>query len=118
MALSREQMDVFGLAVEVIECNGTKAMDHSAHTQVQSSSRPGQRPIIEWAVDYIDCLPNCACLSRLIVLAHLPIKHNWTRHEIRRCGGAVRGFYHRAHNRSLYAEGVRYLRTVGRDGRL
>jgi len=114
MALSREQMDVFGLAVEVIECNGTKAMDHSAATRVQCSSFHGQRPVIEWAVDYLSRLPTNDELSRLISLAHLPIKHHWSRHEISRCGGAVRGFYRRVHTSGLYNQGVHYLHMLER----
>ena len=107
-------MDVFGLAVELLECNGSKAMDHAAATRVQSSSRPGQRPVIEWAVDYIGCLPKTPRLARLISLAHLPVKHEWSRHEIRTCGGAVRGFYSRVQGRGLYSEGVYLVERVGR----
>lgn len=112
MALTREQMDVFGLAVEALECNGSKAMDHTAATRVQSSSLPGQRPIIEWAVDYLDCLPRQLDLRLLIILAHLPIKYEWTRRDIGKCGGAMRGFYGRIQQRGLYGEGRRYLRAV------
>ncbi len=113
MALSREQMDVFGLAVEILECNGKKAMNHEAHTQVQTSSKPGQRSPVVWAVDYLACLPNHPELRLLISRAHLPVKGEWSRRDIRRCGGAVRGFYHRVHQRRLYGEGLFYLRTQG-----
>lgn len=114
MALSREQMDVFGLAIEVLECNGRKAMNHEAHTQVQTSKKPGQRPAVSWAVDYINCLPRCQCLRRLILLSHLPLKHDWTKREIRQCGGAMRGFYRRVYTRGLYSEGVFLLDRAGR----
>jgi len=113
MALNREQMDVFGMAVEALECNGSKAMAHDEATRVQSSSRPGQRPVIEWAVDYVNCLPSQLDLKLLVILAHLPIKYEWSRYDIRRCGGAMRGFYSRVQSRGLYGEGLRHLRRNG-----
>ncbi|SDE21207.1 hypothetical protein [Desulfuromonas thiophila] len=109
MALTQHQKDVFGLAVEALECNGCKAMDHAAATRVQSSSLPGQRPIIEWAVDYLACLPAIDCLRKLVIRAHLAPEGQWTCLEIRQCGGAMRGFYSRLSARQLLAEGDRYL---------
>ena len=91
MALTSEQQAVFGLAVEKLETEGTKAMDHAAHTCVQTSARAGGRPVIDWAVDYLGCLPEDRTLARLITRAHLPRQvspQEWTKREIRQCGGA------------------------------
>ena len=111
MALTNEQREVFMLAVELLECNGIKAMDHSAHTQVQSSAREGQRPAIDWAVDYLKQLDGLRN-SHLVRRAHMGAGE-WTPMEIRLCGAACRWFYRRVHSRRLYGEGLRYLRIVG-----
>jgi hypothetical protein len=114
MALTRQQKDVFGLAVEVLECNGCKAMDHAAATRVQTTAKPGQRPAVVWAVDYLDCLPKPEDLRALVIRAHVGTGNEpWTRQEIRRCGGAMRGFYRRIHGGGLYFEGLRYLQSLG-----
>ena len=113
MALSRDQKDVFCMAVEVIECNGIKAMSHENHARVQSSKQPGQRAVVDWAVDYLSCLPERKDLRGLIIRAHVPSDEAWSRHDIKRCGGAMRGFYSRVHQRRLYGTGLRYLSLYG-----
>ena len=114
MALTRQEKDVFGLACEILDCNGCKAMDHAAATRVQSSAKPGQRTPVVWAVDYLACLPERTELRALIIRAHVGRDNEpWTQLEIRRCGGAMRGFYCRVHDRRLYYEGLRYLEYLG-----
>jgi len=116
MALTRQEKDVFGLACEILDCNGCKAMDHAAATRVQSSGKPGQRrtPVV-WAVDYLACLPKRTELRALIIRAHVgKDSEPWTRQEIRMCGGAMRGFYRRLHDGRLYWQGVRFLEMMER----
>lgn len=112
MALTSEQKGVFGLALEILETGGAKAMDHTAHAQVQSSSRPGQRPAIDWAVEYVNCLKTVRH-RRLVVLAHLDKKAEWSDIEIRQCGAGVRWFYVAVQRRRLYGEGVALLERTG-----
>lgn len=107
MALTSQQRAVFGLAVEIMECNGAKAMDHTAHAHVQRSGTAGQRTVVEWAVDYLSQL-NDIRNSHLVVKAHIG-SGEWKRWEISACGAACRCFYRKVHDRKLYAAGVRFL---------
>lgn len=116
MALNSDQQAVFCLAVEKLETEGTKAMDHAAHSQVQGSSKNGAKSVIDWAVDYLNCLPGDKDLARLVALAHMPDPGDggepWTMRGIKRCGGACRGFYRRLQARGLYRDGLRFLRFM------
>jgi hypothetical protein len=116
MALTSDQQAVFALAVEKIETEGTKAMDHASHQQVQSCAKNGAKAVIDWAVDYLGCLPNNRELARLVARAHMrqaEDREPWTARDIRRCGGACRGFYSRIHARRLYGQGLRFLEFMG-----
>ena len=111
MSLTTEQRNVFGLALEILECNGSKAMDHTAHANVHNSCRPGQRQAVEWAVDYLAQLSEIKH-AHLVARAHVG-SGEWTQWEIRACGIACRWFYRRLHQRRLYTRGVRYLHLFG-----
>ena len=114
MALTSEQRDVFLLALEKIETHNTQAMDHASHSHVQSCKKGGQNPLVEWALDYLGCLPDDKDLSRLVALAHSGSDTAWTRDDIRRCGGACRGFYRKLSRKRLFGVGVRYLHMMER----
>ena len=115
MALNNEQQAVFALAVERLQTNGIKAMDHASHSQVQTSKKNGANTVIDWAVDYLNCLPNDKELARLIAKAHMPTpgdREPWTKRNIKRCGGACRGFYSRLQARGLYGQGLRFFELM------
>lgn len=109
MALNEEQRNVFLLAMEQIEVFNTQAMDHSSYSSVKSRKKPGMNAVLEWAIDYMACLPENQELYILVVRAHMGSDEKWTREDIRRCGGACRGFYRKIARKRLFAIGLRYI---------
>jgi hypothetical protein len=109
MALTSEQRNVFLLAMEKIETFNSQAMDHASYSCVSSRKNPGMNVVVEWAIDYISCLPDDSYLAGLIVRAHVGTDDKWSRNDIRRCGGACRGFYRRVLNKRLFGAGLKYI---------
>lgn len=110
--MTREARDVFGLALEVLESNGLPAMDHEGYVPVQISHQAGARPMLDWALDYLACLPQDVDLRRLVIRAHMDPAGEWSRQQAARAGGAVRGFYRRLQARRLLGPGLRYLERM------
>ena len=112
MALTSDQRNVFLLALEKIETYNTQAMDHASHSHVSSCKKPGMNTVVEWAIDYMACLPETAELSALVIKAHVGSDDKWTREDIRQCGGACRQFYRRVSRKRLFGPGMRYIEKI------
>ncbi|MFZ4858560.1 MAG: hypothetical protein ACOYL3_19410 [Desulfuromonadaceae bacterium] len=109
MALSSDQRNVFMLAMEKIETYNIRAMDHAGRDHGSSRKRFDMAPVAEWALDYMACLPDDSELSRLIIKAHMGSDEKWSQTEIRKCGGACRGFYQRVQKKRLFSAGIKYI---------
>jgi hypothetical protein len=111
MALTTEQRDVFLLAMEKTELYNTRAMDHASCSGSSCSRKsPGISTVIDWAIDYMACLPDNAELSRLVVKAHTGSDEKWDISDIRRCGGACRAFYRRVAHKRLFGAGLNFIK--------
>ena len=106
--ITREQCDVYLLHLEIIECSGSKAMDHAAHAHIQRPQHGGANYALDWAMDYSLCHPEQ--YRDIIMRAHTDEILELTPRERGRLGVGVREFYREVARRGLYGYGLRLLR--------
>ena len=104
MGLSQEQCDVYLYAVEVFE-RDCKAMDHTAHAHVQrSAARSGAPAELNWALDFLGCLPENRKTASRIDQAHRVCDNIDTLLSM-----SIDRFYARVAGKKLFNQGRFYL---------
>jgi hypothetical protein len=111
MGLTAEQKDIFLLAKEILETEGAKAVSCESIGSTRRYHSAGSA--LDWAIDYMRCLPESYIDAQLVEAAHLGADYKWSWARISRAGRAIRWFYARLQERRLYGQGVRLLQAKG-----
>ena len=114
MLVTRDQKSVFLLAHIVLRNNklsipvllSGQAIHH------KKGSHPG---MLEWAIKYIQCYPAKNDDQELLHHAHLHPAHKWNPEQSRRVSVCIKAFYHQLDKTRLYATGLRWLNSGGRN---
>ncbi|MCD6526931.1 MAG: hypothetical protein J7K75_08090 [Desulfuromonas sp.] len=113
MLVNREQQAVFLLAHVVIRSNNLSVpiLLSGQAIHYRNTGRPTK---LDWAIDYIMCLPDDSEDQKLLHNLHLEPTFQWTPEQTRRAAACNKAFYHRLKDNRAYAIGIKWLNSEGR----
>ncbi|MEA3464753.1 MAG: hypothetical protein U9R29_01830 [Thermodesulfobacteriota bacterium] len=114
MLVNRDQKSVFLLAHIVLRNNKLSIPVLLSGDAIHY--KKGSHPtMLDWAIDYIQCYPTNNDDQELLHHVHLHPAHKWTPEQSRRASVCVKAFYLQLDKIRLYATGLRWLNSGGRN---
>ncbi len=113
MLVSKDQKAVFMLALLVLRQNNLVVDTLLSGADIHHP-KTGRPTMLDWAVDYIRCLPENRADRDLLRYLHLDPAHQWTPQQAKRASLCYKAFYRCLDEKRLYAKGVNWLNSGGR----
>lgn len=113
MLVNRDQQAVFLLAHVVIRNNNLSVATLRSGQDIHYRTT-GHPTILDWAIDYISCLPEDSEDQKLLHNLHLEPTFQWTPEQTRRVATCNKAFYYRLNDNRVYAIGIKWLNSGGR----
>lgn len=114
MLVKPEQKAIYILAKAVLRQNNLKVavLQSGQHLHYPPANPP---TLLNWAINYVMCLPQDSEERRLLDMLHLNPNCRWTPEETRCAARCYKQFYQKIEEQRLYSIGNKWLNSGGRD---
>lgn len=113
MLVNRDQQAVFLLA-HVVARNNNLSIAGLLCGQSHHYRTTSHPTMLDWAIEYILCLPENEEDRQLLHNLHLEPRFQWKPEQTRRVALCNKAFYSRLNDQRAYAVGVKWLNSGGR----
>lgn len=114
MLVNRDQKSVFLLA-QIVLRNNKLSIPILLSGEAIHHKKGSHPDMLDWAIDYIQCYPAHNDDQELLHHMHLDPAFQWTPEQTKRVGVCIKAFYLKLNESRLYAIGLKWLNSGGRN---